>query len=1104
MQTLAPADTAEIDLEAELLRELEPAFAEDESRAQPTAVTPRPLSDEPAREAGNFPFEPDEQGFDEAVSADPIAGLPDEPPFDPFSANDESPEPSAEAGQYFAEEHQPEEDRPEETLAKENWLAPEDAEPASALESGYDLPDIDVAEINLPEDELYRALEDELTISDDDLIDEGSDGLLAAPVVPDFGDEELPADEAEPAPVSFDPAPAAYDQTETVDFASPEPETAENDDFEDVLAEWDAMVEGDEPVAETAVPYEETPQDFATDAPHVAEIPSFLGSAPEADFEPSPSGGHDDDILADMSRFELPVFGATVSVADHAAAQEPSPVETEEAPSLILPEDFDADGETETAPESDPTGFDDFEDELSADLDAFSKQLETGEMVIEPAPAPVDELPEDVFPEIEADFDDAAEDFLADTDFDLVVEDFKPVDDPAEAIKETLVSDVQTEAPLNAPEPVAAVAGTDDLNALYPDFAQDTGDDIGADENVPELDWMSGDENPVDENDAVASEGAAQAPQDVAPQEEQPYDAFFPQQPVIAVPPVPVAGAAEPVEPAAPQAAAEDEDWLASLEAEMEEDVAELAASGSLEPELPEAGLPEPDLPYATIDDTADTAFDQSAIADVEGAPGSVGDFEIPDMPVDEAANDEFDTFFESELDREFADLVESEGHEDIASAGATAWYASQNEAPAEQETYSDFESDLGFSGPAEGGYRPHPQPVDADAPVVSDGQASSDEDRRKPLIAGIVLGVALLLGGVAFGWNWIFGGSTGDDGPKIIMADKDPVKVVPENPGGAKVPNQDKAVYEKVEGNDSGAASQPRLVDSAEEPVDVVQRTLDPDMLPLEGRDAAEPTDIGETGKVEDRLTEGDTETAAASGSADQVLSPRRVRTKIVRPDGTIVARPQEEAAATEPATPATAEASEPAAEQDATSLDTASADPAQAASETAQAGTTTETPAETATAEQGAEATDGEAPVRTVTTVPVTQTPVPTSRPADQPVNVVGRVSGNGNVSEVASADPAAAAPAQTQAQAPANPGGYYMQIASQPSAEGAQASYQNLSRRFSSIIGGRGVDIQRAEIPDRGVYHRVRIPAGTREEANALCARYKSAGGSCLVTR
>ena len=82
--------------------------------------------------------------------------------------------------------------------------------------------------------------------------------------------------------------------------------------------------------------------------------------------------------------------------------------------------------------------------------------------------------------------------------------------------------------------------------------------------------------------------------------------------------------------------------------------------------------------------------------------------------------------------------------------------------------------------------------------------------------------------------------------------------------------------------------------------------------------------------------------------------------------------------------------------------------------------------------------------------------------------------------------------------------NPGGYMMQISSQPSEEAARASYESLSQRYSSIIGGRGFDIQRANIENRGVFYRVRIPAGTREAANALCAEYKAAGGNCFVAR
>ncbi|MCF3642133.1 SPOR domain-containing protein, partial [Rhizobium sp. TRM95111] len=165
------------------------------------------------------------------------------------------------------------------------------------------------------------------------------------------------------------------------------------------------------------------------------------------------------------------------------------------------------------------------------------------------------------------------------------------------------------------------------------------------------------------------------------------------------------------------------------------------------------------------------------------------------------------------------------------------------------------------------------------------------------------------------------------------------------------------------------------------------------------------------------------------------------------------------------------------------------------------------TATATETATAEAGdADATNAG-----------NTTPIPVTRPVDQPVDVVGTVTDRGNVRETAAAtgvqqdDAVQATAAQadaaetTQQQAAvANPGGYVIQIASLPSEAEAKRSYDNLSSRFASVIGGRGVDIRRAEIPNKGTYFRVRIPAGSREEANALCARYKGAGGSCLVTR
>lgn len=76
--------------------------------------------------------------------------------------------------------------------------------------------------------------------------------------------------------------------------------------------------------------------------------------------------------------------------------------------------------------------------------------------------------------------------------------------------------------------------------------------------------------------------------------------------------------------------------------------------------------------------------------------------------------------------------------------------------------------------------------------------------------------------------------------------------------------------------------------------------------------------------------------------------------------------------------------------------------------------------------------------------------------------------------------------------------------IQIASLPTAADAEKSYKNLSAKFSSVIGGRGVDIREAQVAGKGTFYRVRIPAGTKNDAVALCERYRAAGGSCLVAK
>jgi hypothetical protein len=109
---------------------------------------------------------------------------------------------------------------------------------------------------------------------------------------------------------------------------------------------------------------------------------------------------------------------------------------------------------------------------------------------------------------------------------------------------------------------------------------------------------------------------------------------------------------------------------------------------------------------------------------------------------------------------------------------------------------------------------------------------------------------------------------------------------------------------------------------------------------------------------------------------------------------------------------------------------------------------------------------------------------------------VEIIGNAGAAARGTQVAAAAPAPVVAAKTSE--------WSMQIASQPSPEGAQSSYADLSRRYASVLSGRGVNIVKAEIAGKGTYWRVRIPTASRADATALCERYKAAGGSCFVSK
>ncbi|PJI43976.1 MAG: sporulation protein [Rhizobium sp.] len=360
----------------------------------------------------------------------------------------------------------------------------------------------------------------------------------------------------------------------------------------------------------------------------------------------------------------------------------------------------------------------------------------------------------------------------------------------------------------------------------------------------------------------------------------------------------------------------------------------------------------------------------------------------------------------------------------------------------------------------------------------------------RGLLMAGTAVVVLLLGGGALYTWLTGTGPSMMSSGePQVIAADKDPVKILPENPGGKSVPNQDKAVYDSVAGAAVQDPKQESLISSSEEPVDVVQKTLIPETLPLEDESDAQAlgTPVGETEDPRLLPDQNGTAQPAANGAAEPAtITPRKVRTMIVRPDGTLVAQeaPAEAAPAPTLEAPAVTEQnSAPTGDK-----------PALAAPST-----TAEAPLATAPADAPKGPLPTARPSTPAETAAAPQAPAPAAQPepAAPAVETAAAPTPAAAAPEPAAPEPAAAQPAPAA-------GGYYIQVASLPSEAEAEKSYKNISGKFGSVVGGRAHEIKRAEIAGKGTYYRVRISAGTKADAAALCERYKAAGGSCLVTK
>lgn len=526
--------------------------------------------------------------------------------------------------------------------------------------------------------------------------------------------------------------------------------------------------------------------------------------------------------------------------------------------------------------------------------------------------------------------------------------------------------------------------------------------------------------------------------------------------------------------------------------------------------------------------------FDPTQFFESEESVEALADIDVPEIP--EHVEEEPAVVvpdYDLDIDAEMASLFEKPvARPQEASAAArpaeqstkpmAANWAREGSQPVQKkahiETFDEFERALEddfrsmLSQPL--------KPAQAGSPVPQPLSGTRGLDRgtfRSILMAAAATGVIAVVGLGGYMYFNESGTVIGTGEPRIITADKGPVKVVPENKGGVTVPNQDKAVYDRVAGKEAETVKQSTLVTTEEEPLDVVQKTLVPEnTIDAEAELPPVATPVEDTRDARLLPADGASQSPGTDteGNAPGGVAVRKVRTMIVKADGTLV--PREDPVPAAPAQDSQVAAALPApsaaplgtATQN-TDLrdqtDTAAADtqPAQVPVETAAASAD-----QPASAEALATVANSDvpvtAPVRTVKTTSVSDNaPIPTARPSDQPVNVVGAVTENGNVRPVeqpqqtASIDAAAAAPAPVT-------GSYGVQISSLPSEADAKATIPRMASKFGSVLGGRSIGIRKADIPGKGTFYRLRVDVGSKADAIALCSRLKAAGGTCLVSK
>src|SRR5262245_52651695 len=154
-------------------------------------------------------------------------------------------------------------------------------------------------------------------------------------------------------------------------------------------------------------------------------------------------------------------------------------------------------------------------------------------------------------------------------------------------------------------------------------------------------------------------------------------------------------------------------------------------------------------------------------------------------------------------------------------------------------------------------------------------------KSRSAFMVGSALLGAIALGGALAFAYKQS-GGGLGSEPPPLVQADNTPVKEAPDQPGGKEFPHKNKLIYDRLQNGDAPEAE--KLVPRQED-VAVPAMPTSPDAgampMPVASTDAVPPTTQALPGAAPVAVA------AAEDQSADG--GPRKVKTMVVRPDGSV-----------------------------------------------------------------------------------------------------------------------------------------------------------------------------------------------------------------------